>query len=93
MKRAKDRGYITYDELNEVLPGDGVSSEEIEDLMSQLNDQGISVVENDESEELATDSNALTTREDNTPTKTKSESTSVADRTDDPGPHVFARDG
>ncbi len=84
MKRAKDRGYITYDELNEVLPADGVSSEEIEDLMSQLSDQGISVVENDESEELATDSNALTTRESTGVTKTKSESTTVADRTDDP---------
>ena len=48
---AKSRGYITYDELNEVLPPDQVTSEQIEDVMSMLSEMGINVIENDEGEE------------------------------------------
>ena len=33
---ARERGYITYDQLNTVLPPDQVSSEQIEDVMSML---------------------------------------------------------
>ena len=33
---ARDRGYITYDQLNQVLPPDQVSSDQIEDVMSML---------------------------------------------------------
>src|SRR5947209_2822066 len=47
--RAKKRGVVTYDELNEALPQDQMSSEQIEDIMSALNDMGINVVENAES--------------------------------------------
>ena len=36
--RAKKRGYITYDELNEALPQDQMSSEQIEDIMSAISD-------------------------------------------------------
>ena len=46
--RAKKRGYITYDELNEALPQDQMSSEQIEDVMSALNDMGVNIVENEE---------------------------------------------
>ncbi len=46
--RAKKRGYITVDQLNEMLPQDQMSSEQIEDVMSALNDMGINVVENEE---------------------------------------------
>src|SRR5919112_2843126 len=46
--RAKKRGYITVDELNEALPQDQMSSEQIEDVMSAINDMGINVVENEE---------------------------------------------
>src|ERR1700709_1037024 len=46
--RAKKGGYITVDQLNEMLPQDQMSSEQIEDVMSGLNDLGINVVENDE---------------------------------------------
>jgi len=49
--RAKKRGYITYDQLNEALPQDQMSSEQIEDVMSALNEMGINVVENDEAGE------------------------------------------
>src|SRR5271168_2459430 len=49
--RGKERGYITYDELNGALPGDQVSSEQIEDTMAMLSELGINLVEGDESEE------------------------------------------
>src|SRR5260221_8413254 len=49
--RGKERGYITYDELNSALPGDQVSSEQIEDVMAMLSELGINLVEGDEGEE------------------------------------------
>src|SRR4051812_49819867 len=49
--RAKKRGYITYDELNEALPQDQMASEQIEDVMAALNEMGVNVVENEEAGE------------------------------------------
>ncbi|MCG8360947.1 MAG: sigma-70 family RNA polymerase sigma factor, partial [Kiloniellales bacterium] len=49
--KAKERGYITYDELNEVLPPDESSSEQIEDTMAMLSEMGINVIENEEQED------------------------------------------
>jgi RNA polymerase primary sigma factor len=49
--RGKERGYITFDELNAVLPSEQNSSEQIEDVMANLNEMGIQVVENEESED------------------------------------------
>ncbi len=49
--RGKERGHITFDELNAVLPPDQNSSEQIEDVMAQLNEMGIQVVESEETEE------------------------------------------
>src|SRR3954471_6242343 len=46
--RAKKRGYITVDELNEALPQDQMSTDQIEDVMSAINEMGINVVENEE---------------------------------------------
>ena len=54
IKTAKVRGYVTYDELNAVLPSEEVSSEQIEDTMSMLSDMGITVVESEDHEEAAT---------------------------------------
>ena len=51
--RAKKRGYITVDQLNEMLPQDQMSSEQIEDVMSSLNDMGINIVENEDAGEDA----------------------------------------
>jgi RNA polymerase primary sigma factor len=51
MARAKKRGYITYDELNEALPQDQMSSEQIEDAMSAFSEMGINIVENEEADE------------------------------------------
>jgi RNA polymerase primary sigma factor len=52
--RGKERGYLTYDELNAALPTDQVSSEQIEDTMTMLSELGINVVENEDAEEPAT---------------------------------------
>src|ERR687892_2709690 len=46
--RAKKRGFITYDELNEALPQDQMSSEQIEDVMSAISEMGVNIVENEE---------------------------------------------
>jgi RNA polymerase primary sigma factor len=51
--RGKERGYLTYDELNAALPTDQVSSEQIEDTMTMLSELGINVVENEDVEEPA----------------------------------------
>jgi RNA polymerase primary sigma factor len=49
--KGKERGHITFDELNAVLPPDQNSSEQIEDVMANLSEMGIQVVEGEESEE------------------------------------------
>ncbi|MCA8929945.1 MAG: RNA polymerase sigma factor RpoD, partial [Alphaproteobacteria bacterium] len=51
VKRGKERGFVTYDELNQALPSEQVSSEQIEDTMAMLSELGINVVESEESEE------------------------------------------
>ncbi len=48
IKAAKSRGFVTYDELNKVLPSDQNSSEQIEDIMSQLSEMGINVVDSED---------------------------------------------
>jgi len=48
---ARERGYITYDQLNSALPPEQVSSEQIEDVMSMLSEMGINVIEEEEAEE------------------------------------------
>ena len=51
IKTAKKRGYVTYDELNEVLPSDQTTSDQIEDIYAMLNEMGINVVEPEEASE------------------------------------------
>src|SRR6267142_4603433 len=51
--RGKERGYLTYDELNAALPQDQVSSEQIEDTMTMLSELGVNVIESEESDEPA----------------------------------------
>ena len=53
--RGKERGYVTYDELNKALPSDEVNSEQIEDTMTMLSEMGINVIESEESEENTTE--------------------------------------
>jgi RNA polymerase primary sigma factor len=49
--KGKERGYVTYDEINAALPPEKVSSEQIEDTMTMLSELGVNVVENDDAEE------------------------------------------
>src|SRR3954447_5824364 len=51
IKLAKKRGYVTHDELNAVLPSEEVSSDQIEDVYSMLNEMGITVSEAEDNEE------------------------------------------
>ncbi|MBT2133806.1 RNA polymerase sigma factor RpoD [Croceibacterium sp. LX-88] len=90
--KAKRRGYITVDELNEALPQDQMSSEQIEDVMSAISEMGVNIVENDddaaEEEGGSDDANAAEDEDDaeedasgHVPEKKKKETT---ERTDDP---------
>ncbi|WP_296077355.1 RNA polymerase sigma factor region1.1 domain-containing protein, partial [uncultured Agrobacterium sp.] len=53
IKAAKKRGYVTMDELNEVLPSDQVDPDRIEDIMAMLSEMGINVVEDEDAEEAS----------------------------------------
>jgi RNA polymerase primary sigma factor len=86
IKAAKKRGYVTYDELNEVLPSEQVSSEKIEDTMSMLSDMGINVIESEEAEEAnaeEVDGGDLVAAGTTAVAKTTT-TKEPADRTDDP---------
>ncbi|MGJ8529033.1 RNA polymerase sigma factor RpoD [Maritalea sp.] len=88
IKLAKKRGYVTYDELNEVMPSNEVSSEQIEDIMAMLSEMGISVIEEDEVEEHEAEQRAKTGTEvavaTGTAVASKSNAREGSDRTDDP---------
>jgi len=51
--KGKERGYVTYDEINAALPPEKVSSEQIEDTMTMLSELGVNVVDSEEAEETA----------------------------------------
>ncbi|TDI64631.1 MAG: RNA polymerase sigma factor RpoD [Alphaproteobacteria bacterium] len=85
IKKARERGYVTYEELNEVLPSDEVSSEQIEDTMSMLSEMGITVVENEESEEAASsETTKAVAKREGPGAVTKGNEDGSAERTDDP---------
>lgn len=83
IKTAKQRGYVTYDELNEVMPSDEVSSEQIEDVMSMLSDMGINVVEEEEVED-ATEAATPAIAENNKSVVKTGTAKEPSERTDDP---------
>ncbi len=82
---ARERGYITYDQLNQVLPPDQVSSEQIEDVMSMLSEMGINIIEDEEVEEEEQKTTALVdTSSSNREVTLGSGNQEKLDRTDDP---------
>ncbi|MCI0598640.1 MAG: RNA polymerase sigma factor RpoD, partial [Beijerinckiaceae bacterium] len=91
IKLAKKRGFVTYEELNAVLPSEEVNSEQIEDILAMLNEMGINVIENEEQDDAAEEGSP---EEDEAEggelveaTQTKAvttRSSEPADRTDDP---------
>jgi len=91
--KAKRKGYITYDELNEALPSDQMSPDQIEDIQTAISEMGVQIVESDEDaqdddndgdgpEEIAADDDSDSDEKKNVPEKKKS--TSTGERTDDP---------
>ena len=82
--KAKTRGYVTYDELNKVLPSDKVSSEQIEDTMSLLNEMGINVIESEEQEEGADENLPAVQEGGKEVVATTGKAAEQYDRTDDP---------
>ena len=85
--RGKERGYITYDDLNAALPQDQVSSEQIEDVMTMLSELGVNVIEADDGED-STDGEATNAvaapAQAGTPATTTTTTTTELERTDDP---------
>ena len=53
--KGKERGYVTYDDVNAALPSEKVSSEQIEDTLTMLSEMGINVIENEEAEEASSE--------------------------------------
>jgi len=92
--KAKKRGYVTYDELNEALPQDQMNSEQIEDVMSAISEMGVNIVESDEDAEAESDADGDSDVEeisaDDSQEQTKAASTAATrktgagERTDDP---------
>ncbi|WBU65150.1 RNA polymerase sigma factor RpoD [Paracoccus aerodenitrificans] len=81
---AKERGFITYDQLNKVLPPEQVSSDQIEDVMSMLSEMGIQVVENEEEGEEGEAGGEVVTTSTSREVTVATTETEKLDRTDDP---------
>ena len=81
LNRAKKRGFVTHDDLNALLPADEISSDQIEDVMSQISEMGIAIVETEE--EAEEQGKALTKIEDKKVVAKKGNARG-SDRTDDP---------
>ncbi|HEX4410240.1 MAG TPA: RNA polymerase sigma factor RpoD [Xanthobacteraceae bacterium] len=90
IKQAKKRGYVTYEQLNAVMPSEEVTSEKIEDILAMMNEMGINVVENEEAENDEEEDDEEEESEGGelvaAPSKavTKSEAKEPSERTDDP---------
>ncbi len=90
LAKAKRRGFLTYDELNAALPQDQMSSEQIEDVMSAINDMGVQIVESDEAgedaEEAEEEVETIDNISENDPRSLTNtiKKTGTGERTDDP---------
>ena len=84
ISEARERGFITYDQLNQVLPPDQVSSEQIEDVMSMLSEMGINIIEEEEAEEGDGRSTELVTTSTSREVALAGQEAEKLDRTDDP---------
>jgi RNA polymerase primary sigma factor len=81
---ARERGYITYDQLNSALPPEQVSSEQIEDVMSMLSEMGINVIEEEEAEEGESAAGAVVEASTSREVAIATSAGETLDRTDDP---------
>ena len=55
IKKGKERGFVTHDELNAALPQEELTSEQIEDVMSALSEMGVNVVDSADSDDASAD--------------------------------------
>ncbi|GAB4385624.1 RNA polymerase sigma factor RpoD [Albidovulum sp.] len=81
---ARERGYITYGQLNQALPSEQVSSEQIEDVMSMLSEMGINVIDDEEAEENDSEGGAVVETSGSREVALATTSSETLDRTDDP---------
>jgi RNA polymerase primary sigma factor len=51
----KEKGYLTYDEVNDILPADMVSSDQLDDVMSMFGEMDIEVVDSEQKISLRKD--------------------------------------
>ena len=84
IKNAKKRGYVTYEEVNQVLPSEEVSPEQIEDTMAMLSEMGINVVDSEEGEDGAENKELVATAANGNAVAKKESKSSELERTDDP---------
>jgi RNA polymerase primary sigma factor len=92
IKSAKKRGYVTYEQLNAVMPSEEVTSEKIEDILAMMNEMGINVVETEEAETEGEETEEAEEEESEggeivevvAKTPAKSEAKEPSERTDDP---------
>ncbi|MEC7161365.1 MAG: RNA polymerase sigma factor RpoD, partial [Pseudomonadota bacterium] len=88
--KAKRKGYVTYDELNDALPQGEMSSDQIEDIQSALSDMGVQIVESDEEAEAAAEEAeeveeiAGAKKDTKAAAKPAAKKTATGERTDDP---------
>ena len=82
--RARKRGVITYDELNEALTQDQMSSEQIEDVMSALSEMGVNIVESDDGEDEEPETDSAEEPGEGGETFVVEKKKETVDRTDDP---------
>jgi RNA polymerase primary sigma factor len=81
---AKARGFITYDQLNQVLPPEQVSSEQIEDVMSMLSEMGINIIEEEDAEDEDKESTEVAETSTSREVAVAQTQQETLDRTDDP---------
>jgi len=84
IKQAKAKGYVTHDELNNVLPSDELTSDQIEDTMSALSEMGIQVVENEDEVDNASGAKSTAVTKTGSGAVAKKGNARGTDRTDDP---------
>jgi RNA polymerase primary sigma factor len=89
LAKAKRRGYLTIDELNAAVPQDQFTSEQIEDVMSAINDMGVQIVENEEAGEDGEDAQeeeveTIDNISENDPRAINAPKKTAGERTDDP---------
>ena len=85
--KAKRKGYVTYDELNEALPSDQMSADQIEDIQTAISDMGVQIVESAEDaqdddagvDEIQSPDDSGTAKSNEAPKKKE-----TVERTDDP---------